>query len=263
MFAALLLAVMAVGFVVWSSGGGQTATPPCDQLVRIADDVNSGRIDNLESARRVAKLNTEDSRNGVRLTALAARASAQKYLSYEGTRPESASIDLVQAIVRMRDQCAHSDDTGLTEAVDSAGAPAAQIGDVCLVGTWRAEQLTIFIGTSGPLTGGASTVMAFGADGHVAIDYSASSEWNGSEGDQRATVTQRGLATQRASAGGGMLQLFAGDTSHRFVTQTINGQPLVINPAPDQSTRPYACDTSTLTIQNDQGLPPDTYSRTG
>jgi len=266
-----VLVLVVVGVFAYVQVGDHTVAP-CVQLQRIADDVNSGRIDNLESVRRVAGLNTKDSRDGVRIAAVNARSEAIAYLALNEPRPDNASLPLVDALLSLRSSCAGGYTVPFQAQTDSSAPTSSQaaapvvppVGDTCLVGTWRALQITshaTFAGATDVVIGGAGTIKRIEPDGAVTVDYSDSAAWHGTVGGTPLTSLKRGIETHHASATNGLYSVSGGNESGVTITLTVNGRRYVTASTWSDGSSAYSCDETTLTIANEPGNPADVFTR--
>jgi hypothetical protein len=254
--ASLWIVAAAVGYLVVRSRS-ETHRSICGDLFQIADDVNAGRIDNVESARRVAALDTKDKDVAVSDAAVDARARAKHYLEFDTDRPESVSKDLADAVLRLRTACLVQQSSAVDNALANVGS--ALVADPCVVGTWRATSTITRAGQT-DFEGGAGTMVTISNDGQFVEDFSQSEQWRAIDGTG-VQLTKHGTETSQVAIGGGQLAWIKDDVGSVFATETVEGSVLVITPPTRAGGRPYTCDMSTLVVTNDAGLGADRYER--
>jgi DnaJ domain len=131
------------------------------------------------------------------------------------------------------------------------------VGDDCLVGTWRGEELEVpFRGfldgteVTAPIRGGAGALLTVTADGTVRAEYAPAAPLVGADGPCRIEGVYEGTTVERWRAADGRVEQGRTDASALGLRVTINGR------APDQPVAvtvldrdyPYTCTSTTLEV---------------
>lgn len=131
------------------------------------------------------------------------------------------------------------------------------VGDDCLVGTWRGEELEVpFRGfldgreVAAAIRGGAGAMLTVAADGTVRTEYATAAPLVGADGPYRIEGVYEGTTVERWRAGDGRVEQGGTDASALGLRVTINGR------APDQPVAvtvldreyPYTCTPTTLEV---------------